>query len=63
MKRRERDILRALEFCEGTSQLQEVRYSTHTIKRQQHGREQQFSDNGRGKLQNSDYESLHYQDV
>ncbi len=55
--------MRALEFCEGTSQLQEIRYSTHTIKRQQHGREQQFSDSGRGKLQNLDYESLHYQDV
>lgn len=55
--------MRALEFTEGLSQLQEVRYSTHTIKRQQQGREQQFFDNGRGKMQNSDYEALHYQDV
>ncbi|WP_352399211.1 hypothetical protein [Anaerotignum sp.] len=55
--------MRAIEFTEGTSQLQEVRYSTHSIKRQQQGREQQFFDNGRGKTLNSDYEPLHYQDI
>lgn len=55
--------LRAIEFTEGTSQLQEIRYSTHAIKRQQNGREQQFFDSGHGKTQNSDYEPLHYQDV
>ncbi len=55
--------MRALEFFEGTSQLQEVRHSTHTVKRQLHGREQQFIDSGMGKTQNSDFEPLHYQDV
>ncbi|KXL53162.1 hypothetical protein CLNEO_17050 [Anaerotignum neopropionicum] len=55
--------MRALEFSEGIQQFQEVRHSTHAIKRQQHGREQQFFDSGHGKTQNSDYEPLHYQDV
>ena len=55
--------MRALEFTDVTSQLQEVRHSTHTVKRQLHGREQQFIDRGLGKTQNLDFEPLHYQDV
>lgn len=52
-----------MEFHEIISQLQEVRYSTHATTRHQQGREQQFIDNGCGKVQNSDFEPLHYQDV
>lgn len=54
--------MRTLEFSQGISQQQEVRHSTHQIKRYPKGSEAQFCDSGRGRVQNTDYEPLHYQD-
>lgn len=47
----------------GIPNSQPMRESTHILKRSSRSGTQQYIDRGFGKLQNTDFEPLHYQDV
>ncbi len=47
----------------GIPNSQPTRESTHIISRSGRSGIQQYFDNGFGKIRNTDYESLHYQDT
>lgn len=55
--------MRMIEMREGISEMQELRHSTHILRRESRGSCQQFLDKGLGKSRNVDFEPLHYMDT
>ena len=55
--------MRMMENKDGILSLQPTRESTRRIRRAGRSGAQQYLDRGFGKIKNTDYEPLHYQDV